>query len=30
MPGRSFGRFVGVLSVVSLSACSEGDAVESR
>ena len=29
MPGRSFGRFVGPLSVVALSACAEGDAVES-
>ena len=30
MPGRSFVWFVGVVSVVSLSACSEGDAVEAR
>ena len=29
MPGRGLGRFVGGLSVVALSACSEGDAVES-
>ena len=28
MPGRGLGRFVGGLSVVALSACSEGDAVE--
>ncbi len=29
MPGRSFGQFVGALSAVALSACSEGDAGES-